>query len=76
VAGGYSQGNEVNQLGLPMGLYVDDDQTVYVADQGRNRIVERKSGATSGQVVAGGNGQASEAHQLSNPRDVIVDKER
>ncbi|CAF4463303.1 unnamed protein product, partial [Rotaria sp. Silwood2] len=35
-----------------------------------------KWGATSGQVVAGGNGQGSGAHQLSNPQDVIVDKER
>ncbi|CAF3010524.1 unnamed protein product, partial [Rotaria sp. Silwood2] len=33
-------------------------------------------GATSGQVVAGGNGQGSGAHQLYNPTDVIVDKER
>ncbi|CAF3410387.1 unnamed protein product, partial [Rotaria sp. Silwood2] len=41
-----------------------------------HRIVEWKWGATSGQVVAGGNGQGSGAHQLYNPRDVIVDKER
>ncbi|CAF4988632.1 unnamed protein product, partial [Rotaria magnacalcarata] len=59
----------------PCGLYVDDDQTVYVADQSNHRIVEWKSGATSGQVVAGGNGLGSGDHQLSNPRDVIVDKE-
>jgi sugar lactone lactonase YvrE len=58
-----------------MGLYVDDDQTVYVADRSNHRIVQRKSGATSGQVVAGGNGEGSAAHQLSDPRDVIVDKE-
>ncbi|CAF4349835.1 unnamed protein product, partial [Rotaria sp. Silwood2] len=54
----------------------DDDQTVYVADQSNHRIVEWKWGATSGQVVAGGNGQGSGAHQLYNPEDVIVDKER
>jgi sugar lactone lactonase YvrE len=57
-------------------LYVDDDQTVYVVDARNHRIVEWKWGATSGQVVAGGNGEGSGAHQLSNPRDVIVDKER
>jgi sugar lactone lactonase YvrE len=57
-------------------LYVDDDQTVYVADEADHRIVEWKSGATSGQAVAGGNGQGNGAHQLSGPRDVIVDKER
>ncbi|CAF4727750.1 unnamed protein product, partial [Rotaria sp. Silwood2] len=54
----------------------DDDQTVYVADRSNHRIVEWKWGATSGQVVAGGNGQGSGAHQLSGPLDVIVDKER
>ncbi|CAF3228579.1 unnamed protein product [Rotaria socialis] len=76
VAGGNGEGNGINQLSNPWGLYVDDDQTVYIADQSNHRIVEWKSGATSDQVVAGGNGQGSGAHQLSNPYDVIVDKER
>ncbi|CAF1469407.1 unnamed protein product, partial [Rotaria sp. Silwood1] len=75
VAGGNGQGNEINQLSNPWGLYVDEDQTIYVADQLNHRIVEWKSGATSGQVVASGNGQGSGAHQLNEPRDVIVDKE-
>ncbi len=76
VAGGNGQGNGINQLYSPLGLYVDDDQTVYVADESNHRIVEWKWGATSGQVVAGGNGQGNGTHQLSEPRDVIVDKER
>ena len=76
VAGGNGEGNGINQLSDPWGLYVDDDQTVYVADRSNHRIVEWKSGATSGQVVAGGNGQGSGAHQLYSPFDVIVDKER
>jgi sugar lactone lactonase YvrE len=38
--------------------------------------VEWKSGATSGQVVAGGNEEGNGAHQLTHPTDVIVDKER
>ncbi len=75
MAGGNGRGNGINQLYNPWGLYVDDDQTVYVADQSNHRIVEWKWGATRGQVVAGGNGQGSGAHQLSNPLDVIVDKE-
>ncbi|CAF1167856.1 unnamed protein product, partial [Rotaria sordida] len=76
VAGGNGEGNGINQLSNPLGLYVDDDQTIYVADQLSHRIVEWPWGATSGQVVAGGNGEGSGDHQLSNPRDVIVDKER
>ncbi|CAF5076559.1 unnamed protein product, partial [Rotaria sp. Silwood1] len=58
------------------GLYVDDDQTIYVAEWSNHRIVEWKRGATSGQVVAGGNEQGSGDHQLSYPEDVIIDKER
>ncbi|CAF4017507.1 unnamed protein product, partial [Rotaria sp. Silwood1] len=76
VAGENRQGNGINKLSFPLGLYVDDDQTVYVADGANHRIVEWKRGATSGQVVAGGNGQGSEDHQLYNPTDVIIDKER
>ncbi len=76
VAGGNGQGNGTNQLNNSWGLYVDDDQTVYVADQYNHRIVEWKWGAKSGQVVAGGNGSGSGAHHLSYPTDVIVDKQR
>ncbi|CAF1540057.1 unnamed protein product, partial [Rotaria sp. Silwood1] len=76
VAGENRQGNGINQLSNPLGLYVDDDQTIYVADQVNHRIVEWKRGATSGQVVAGGNGQGSGDHQLNYPYDVIIDKER
>ncbi|CAF1352644.1 unnamed protein product, partial [Didymodactylos carnosus] len=77
VAGGNGYGNGINQLYYPCGLYVDDDdRTIYIADRANHRIVEWKRGATSGQVVAGGNGQGNETHQLSYPFDVIVDKEK
>ncbi|CAF1438779.1 unnamed protein product [Rotaria sp. Silwood1] len=75
VAGGNGYGSGTNQLSLPLGLYIDDDQTIYVADWYNHRIVEWKSGATNGKVVAGGNGEGNEAHQLNRPVDVIIDKE-
>jgi hypothetical protein len=75
VAGGNGSGNEINQLYNNYGLSIDDDQTIYVADSSNHRIVEWKSGTTSGQVVAGGNGQGNQANQLSTPTAVIVDKE-
>jgi sugar lactone lactonase YvrE len=37
--------------------------------------VEWKSGATSGQVVAGGNGAGNQNNQLNSPTNVIIDKE-
>ncbi|CAF3757204.1 unnamed protein product [Rotaria sp. Silwood1] len=76
VAGGNGKGSELTQLDNPHGLYVDDDQTIYVADYLNHRIVAWKYGATSGQVVAGGDGQGNGTNQLDRPHDVIVDKER
>ncbi|CAF3886311.1 unnamed protein product [Rotaria sp. Silwood1] len=75
VAGGNGQGHDTDLLHTPMGLFVDDEQTIYVADYSNHRIMEWKRGATNGQVVAGGNGQGSRTDQLSSPTDVIVDKE-
>ncbi len=75
VAGGNGSGNGLNQFCNPYGIFVDDDQTVYIADSGNHRIVEWKSGATVGRVVAGGNGGGSRNDQLNCPTDVIVDKQ-
>jgi sugar lactone lactonase YvrE len=54
---------------------VDDDQTVFVVDESNHRIVAWKPDATSGQVVAGGNGEGSRVDQLNNPSDMVFDKE-
>ena len=77
VAGGNGQGNRVDQLSCPNGLYVDedDDPTMYIAEWSNHRVMQWKDGASSGQVVAGGNGQGNRTDQLSNPTDVVVDKE-
>ncbi|CAF3910305.1 unnamed protein product [Rotaria sp. Silwood1] len=76
VAGGNQQENKINKITYPWGLYVDHDQTVYVADTENHYIIEWKWNATSGQVVAGGNGKGSGDHRLNDPLDVIIDKER
>ncbi|CAF5035988.1 unnamed protein product [Rotaria sp. Silwood1] len=75
VAGGNGEGSKSNQLYNPWGVYVDDDQTIYVADLDNNLIMEWKFGATNGTVVAGGNGEGNGTNQLNNPADVIIDKE-
>ena len=46
-----------------------------VADYLNHRIVEWKRGATSGTVLAGGNGRGNRPDQLNQPTDVIFDKE-
>ncbi|CAF4208319.1 unnamed protein product, partial [Rotaria sordida] len=75
VAGGHGQGNATNQLYSPFGLFVDDDQTIVIADFRNHRIIQWKKGATNGQVVAGGNGEGNRLDQLDRPTDVLIDKE-
>ena len=74
IAGGNGFGNGISQLSGPRGLYVDEDQTVYVADQFNHRIMEWKWGKRNGRIVAGGNGQGNGAHQLDRPYSVVVDE--
>ncbi|CAF4908164.1 unnamed protein product, partial [Rotaria socialis] len=76
IAGGHVKGDATNQLNEPLGLFVDDDQTVVVADNKNHRIMQWKNGnTTNGQVVAGGNGAGNGLHQLNGPTDVLIDKE-
>ncbi|CAF0858272.1 unnamed protein product [Rotaria sordida] len=76
VAGGNGRGIGLNQLNYPRSIFIDIDQTMYIADYSNHRIVEWKYGAACGQVVAGGNRLGNRTHQLNNPSDVIVDEEQ
>ncbi|CAF4151212.1 unnamed protein product [Rotaria sp. Silwood2] len=76
IAGGSEQGNRLNQLNSPQGICVDnEDQGIYIADWFNHRIMKWKFDATSGEIVAGGNGAGNRMDQLNNPLDVIIDKE-
>ena len=75
VAGSHGQGSGRDQLNQPHGLFVDEDQTVYIGDYGNHRIMAWKAGATTGEVLAGGEGAGHRLDQLRYPSDVIVDRE-
>ncbi|CAF5065440.1 unnamed protein product, partial [Rotaria socialis] len=47
VAGGKVSGDATNQLYLPHGLFVDDNQTVVIADYNNHRIMQWKNGDTT-----------------------------
>lgn len=74
VAGDHAAGDARNQLSYPEGLYVDEDNTVFVADSEDNRIIEWKLDERSGQVLIGGDVQGNQPHRLNFPVGVIVDK--
>lgn len=65
----------MNQMSDPCGLCVDDDSTIYIADNENHRILAWKIGESSGHVVAGGNGKGNRDDQLNQPNDVIVDQD-
>ncbi|CAF1356738.1 unnamed protein product, partial [Rotaria sordida] len=75
VAGGHGDGSAINKLDRPFGLFVDDDQTIVIADYNNDRIIQWKMDDKNGQVVAGGNGKGNRSDQLDRPSDVLIDKE-
>ncbi|CAF4397125.1 unnamed protein product [Rotaria socialis] len=75
IAGGYGKGYGLNQLNRPCGIYVDDDQTVFIADTDNHRIVEWQIREKTGQIVAGGNGAGNRIDQLYQPTNVVLDNE-
>ncbi|CAF1649533.1 unnamed protein product, partial [Adineta ricciae] len=74
VAGGHGNGNRLNQLNNPINMFIDGNQTIYVADTYNHRVVEWKKCATTGQIVAGGNGEGNQNDQLLVPTSVVVDE--
>ncbi|CAF4946428.1 unnamed protein product, partial [Rotaria sp. Silwood1] len=68
VAGGYGEGNGTNQFKSPEGLFLDDEENLWIADELNHRIMKWKVNATTGQVVAGGNGRGNELIMVRWPR--------
>jgi sugar lactone lactonase YvrE len=56
-------------------MFIDDDQTIYVAEYRNHRIVEWKKNAITGRIVAGGNGDGNRSNQLNEPTKAIVNKQ-
>jgi len=66
-----SNGNATNELNAPIGLALDPATgTLYIADSGNHRVLSYLANASSGTVVAGGNGQGTGNTQLSSPSGI------
>ncbi|CAF1406562.1 unnamed protein product, partial [Adineta steineri] len=75
VAGGNGQGQQLNQLFQPQGMFIDRNKNIFIADFYNHRIVEWKYNAKEGQIIAGGHKQGNGIDQLNGPTDVIVDEQ-
>ncbi|CAF1314885.1 unnamed protein product [Adineta steineri] len=63
VAAGNGQGQQLNQLYFPYGIFIDKKKNIFIADFSNHRIVEWKCNAKEGQIIAGGNGKGSRMDQ-------------
>ncbi|CAF1490159.1 unnamed protein product [Adineta steineri] len=75
VAGGNGYGEKLNQLNCPVGIFIDKNKNILIADCSNYRIVEWKQNTTQVQIIAGGNGKGNRMNQLNYPTDVIVDQQ-
>ncbi|CAF1271714.1 unnamed protein product, partial [Adineta steineri] len=75
VAGGNGYGENLNQLNCPVGIFIDKNKNIFIADCSNHRIVEWKHNTTEVQIIAGGNGKGNRMNQLNYPTDVIVDRQ-
>ncbi|CAF4261060.1 unnamed protein product [Rotaria sp. Silwood2] len=75
VAGGNGHGDATNQLYWPWGLFVDDDQTMIIADCNNGRIIQWKMGDKNGQVIAVDHNPRDGLNQFACNPDVLMDKE-
>lgn len=73
IAGSKWKDNETAQRKSPRSLFIDEDQTVIIADMNNDRIIQYKVGDENGQIIAGGNGRGNQTNQLNRPSDVLVD---
>ncbi|CAF4401828.1 unnamed protein product, partial [Adineta steineri] len=75
VAGGNGQGENLNQLTDPLGIFIDNDKSVYIADQWNNRIVKWELNSNIGEIIVGRNEFGNQHNQLYCPTNIIFDKE-
>ncbi|CAF0844050.1 unnamed protein product [Adineta steineri] len=75
VAGGNGEGQKLNQLSLPGGIFVDKKKNIFIADLDNHRIVEWKHNAKEGQSIAGTNREGNRMDQLNEPTHVIVNQQ-
>ena len=73
VAGTGCVGSATTMLNSPGGIFVDSNDTLYVADSGNDRIQRFSSGQTNATIIAG-NGATSTITLLS-PMDVVLDSD-
>jgi sugar lactone lactonase YvrE len=75
VIGGTGYGSALNQFNDSFGIVVDENGYIYVGDTNNNRVLKfppNSNSATSGTIVAGGNGAGDNPNQFDSPQDIVL----
>jgi hypothetical protein len=67
IAGGNGNGSQTDQLNIPGGIIVDENETIYVVDEHNHRVEYLSAGTRNGIVIAGGHGPGNASNQLHFP---------
>jgi hypothetical protein len=67
-------GSSIALLNEPKCVWVDSSSNVYVSDTANHRVMRWEPNATSGVLVAGGNGQGPYPAQLNSSTSIIIDR--
>jgi len=70
VAGGNGRGDQINE---PTFVFVNEDHSVYVSDNGNNRVMKWLKDAKEVIIIAGGQGEGNSLTQLDHPNGLIID---
>ncbi|CAF1136117.1 unnamed protein product [Didymodactylos carnosus] len=73
VAGNGTFGSSSIQLAKPMGIFIDQDDHLYVTDNTNHRIQKFVQGSNVGITIAGSNTRGNASNQLSYPQDIFID---
>jgi hypothetical protein len=73
VADGNSRGMNLTQPDNPIGLFLDSNRVVYVADRSNHSVAKWELEAKEGTSVGGGNDAGSNLNQLNGLTGTFVD---
>ncbi|CAF1213549.1 unnamed protein product [Rotaria magnacalcarata] len=73
VAGGRGPGSTFNRLHFPKGLFVNQNQAIFIADSSNHRIMKYNRHAVIGQRLYGQRISGYRLDQLNDPSNVIFD---
>lgn len=67
-------GSDLVSLKSPIGIFVDENNSLFIADRDNHRIMKYEANSTVGVVVAGNGTAGNSPNQLNSPRGVAIDQ--